>query len=655
MIGSMIRRRRVGLTSAVLAFALSAGATNAAHPEDSPLLDATKRGDVVAVRSLLEGGADPDVARGDGLTALHLAAQQGSLEIAQLLIEVGANVEAKTRIGAHTSLHLASGGAHASVVRALIDAGADPTAMTSRTGVTPLHLAAKALNGESTVQALLEHGVTVDARESAAGQTPLMFAAARGRVASVRELLRHGADPLIRTEVVDVLERMAIDRAAEGRLREAFTEIRRSSVEGTNRALSDAELQVALGVQREFLSSEEQIEALLADFDPDDLAIRRPAWNTPSGYEAENEILARPQFETLVGKTGGMTALLHASREGHIGAAAALLDGGADIDQVSGDGSSPLLIALLNGRFDLAMRLIERGADPATDTDGISPLFAVLQTQWAFKYTDHPQPRAQDNEQTRHMEVLNALLEAGANPNVALKSHLWHADFLRGKLGLDLTGATPFWRAALAQDLDAMKALATFGADPNMPTTLPEPGLREGRQNDGRLQEDSGLPMLPEGTPNMYAIHAAAGGGYMGLGPFMMNSVPNNFLNVVEYLVEEHGADVTLPDGWGYTPLHYASVRGDNDLIEYLVPRGADVRALSRLGQSTADMARGGRAGYFSRPPYPATVDLLQTLGSELKCLNTHFRGTGDFCPGTGVAPFDEETKANSPPNPGRD
>ena len=114
----------------------------------------------------------------------------------------------------------------------------------------------------------------------------------------------------------------------------------------------------------------------------------------------------------------------------------ALLDRGADIDQVSGDGSSPLVIALLNGRFDLAMRLIERGANPniATTTDGISPLFAVLQTQWALKYTDHPQPRAQDNEQTRHMEVLNALLEAGADPNVALKSHLWHSDFLRGRL-----------------------------------------------------------------------------------------------------------------------------------------------------------------------------------------------------------------------------
>jgi ankyrin repeat protein len=350
-----------------------------------------------------------------------------------------------------------------------------------------------------------------------------------------------------------------------------------------------------------------------------------------------------------------MTALLHAAREGHIGAAIALLDRGADIDQVSGDGSSPLVIALLNGRFDLSMRLIERGADTniATSTDGVSPLLAVLQTQWALKFTDHPQPRAQDNEQTRYMEVLNALLEAGADPNVALRSHLWHSEFLRGKLGLDLTGATPFWRAALAQDLDAMKALAAFGADPNTPTTLPEPGLREGRQNDGRLQEDSGLPMLPEGTPNMHVIHAAAGGGYMGLGPFMMNNVPNNFLNVVKYLVEEHGADVNLTDGWGYTPLHYASVRGGNDLIEYLVSQGADVTALSRLGQSTADMARGGRAGYFSRPPYPETVELLQSLGSELKCLNSHFRGTGDWCPGAGAEPF--EVERNGPPSPGRD
>jgi hypothetical protein len=52
-------------------------------------------------------------------------------------------------------------------------------------------------------------------------------------------------------------------------------------------------------------------------------------------------------------------------------------------------------------------------------------------------------------------------------------------------------------------------------------------------------------------------------------------------------------------------------------------------------------MARGGNGGYFERPAYPATVELLQKLGSELRCLNTHFRGTGDFCAGSGGEPFE--------------
>ncbi|KPJ76823.1 MAG: hypothetical protein AMS19_12880 [Gemmatimonas sp. SG8_23] len=86
-------------------------------------------------------------------------------------------------------------------------------------------------------------------------------------------------------------------------------------------------------------------------------------------------------------------------------------------------------------------------------------------------------------------------------------------------------------------------------------------------------------------------------------------------------------------DSWGYTPMHYAASRGDNELIEYLVSQGGDVTAITRLGQSAADMARGGRAGFFTRVAYPETVDLLQRLGSSLECLHTHFLDTGDFCP----------------------
>ncbi len=401
-------------------------------------------------------------------------------------------------------------------------------------------------------------------------------------------------------------------------------------------------------MQRKFLLSDDDVERVLEGFHPDDLSDLRPWWVLQNGVdESTDTIVTRPIVETLVAKTGGMTALLHAAREGRVEAVEALLDGGADIDQVSGDGSSPLVLALLNGRFDLAMKLIERGANPnlATYTDRVSPLFALLQTQWTLRFNDHPQPRAQDQQQTQHMAVLNALLEAGADSNVRLKTHLWHFEW-EGKMGLDITGATPFWRAAFAQDLEAMEALAARGADPNIPTMWPEPGLRGYRQEDGRVAEDSGLPIMPEGAPNMYPIHAAAGGGYLGLGAFQQNNVPNNFFGSVQHLVEQHGVDVNIPDSWGYSPLHYAAVRGDNALIEYLVSKGADVKAVTSLGQSVVDMTRGGRNGFFSRKPYPETEELLLQLGSEYKCLNTHMRNNGDWCPGAGVAPFKDAVQA---------
>ena len=618
----MRARRGIGLTGLALAVMVLAGA---GPGEDAALLDAARRSDAAAVRTALRAGANPNAAQGDGLTALHLAAEKGSLEVTRLLIDAKANVEARSRIGGYTPLHVAAQNAHAPVVTALLAAGASPRATTTTGGSTPLHLAAKALNGEAAVRALLDKGADVNAREGSAGQTPLMFAAAYGRTATVRELMRGGADAALATEAVDVLRQVAIDRAAQARLRQALEDL------GTyDHELSPSEQQEAIAAQREFLRSREAVEAALA-------AAPTPVAN--NGRGGGGRVSASDQ---LVGRTGGLSALHHAAREGRIDATVALLDGGADIDQTSADGSTPLVLALLNGHFDLAVELIERGANPnlATNTDGVSPLFALLQTQWTLKFTDHPQPRAQDNQQHQHLDVLKALLEAGADPNVRLKTHLWFLEY-EGKFGMDFNGATPFWRAAFAQDLDAMKLLAEHGADPNIPTIWPDNSMRGGRQEDGRLQEDSGLPKMPEGTPNMYPIHAAAGGGYLGLGAFQQNNVPNNFLPSVKYLVEEHGADVNLPDSWGYTPLHFASVRGGNDLIEYLISKGANVRAVSRLGQSVVDMARGGRAGFFSRTPYPATVELLQKHGAQFECLDTHFRGTGDYCPLSGVEPFE--------------
>lgn len=592
------------------------------------LLDAARDGDVRAVRELLASGVDPDAATGDGMTALHWAAERDQPGVAAVLLEAGAAVDPGTRIGGYTPLHLASRRGNVDMVRALLGSGANVHAETTNSGVTALHLAAAAVDGAPSVRLLLGAGAEPDVKEGAFGQTPLMFAAASDRAESVRALLSAGADPAAETRVVDVLQHVIADGEAQRVLNDALNEMRRTDGGGDDWRPSAAQVRLAVDAQRAYLESGDAYR----DYDPDELIRYRP------DYPGGPDVARRPYRETLVGFTGGMTALLHAAREGNIEAAMALLDGGADIDQTSADNTSPLLIAALNGQFDLALRLIERGADPdvAASTDGATPLFAVLNTHWAPK-SNYPQPRAHDNQRTEYMEVLTALLAAGADPNPRLDTHLWYWEYGLTKIGTDLRGATPFWRAAYAQDVEAMKLLAAHGADPTIPTMWPEPGMRERRQQDGRQQEDSGLPTIPTGAFNAYPIHVAAGGGYTGLGAFSIRNVPNAFIPAVKYLIEEHGVDVNLRDSWGYTPLHYAAARGDNDLIRYLVSEGADPTVVSRLGQSTADLARGGRSGFFTRVAYPETVELLQSLGSSLECLHTHFLDTGDSCPLAGV------------------
>jgi ankyrin repeat protein len=606
------------------------------------------------VRTLIEQGEDVNAAQGDGMTGLHWAAERADVAMLELLLEAGADVASGTRIGRYTPLHLASRRGDGQAVRLLLEAGSEVGAMTTNSGAMPLHIAAAAPGGEDAVAALLDYGAEVDAREGAAGQTPLMFAAAYDRVASIEVLLRAGADPSISTEAVDVLGRLWADRAANERFDEVIAAFRDADGGSDDWAPTPTQVQAAVAAQREVLRAQRDVVIT----DKDELAERTTVAQLGNAVETTR----LPIRESLVRKTGGLTPLLHAAREGHLGAARALIQGGAEVDQVSpADATSPLLMAALNGHFDLAMVLLERGANPnlVASTDGSNPLFAVLQTQWAPK-SNYPQPRAQDQQQTAYLELLSALLEAGADPNVPLKTHLWYWEYGFTRIGIDIKGATPFWRATFAQDLDAMRLLVAYGSDPHAPTTLPEVGLREARQQDGRIAQDSGLRPVPEGAPNAYPIHAAAGGGYLGLGAFSIRSVPNGFLPAVRYLVEEHGADLNVRDWWGYAPLHYAASRGDNELIRYMVEEGADVNAITRLGQSTADMARGGRAGYFQRVAFPETVELLQSLGSTLECMHTHFNGTGDVCPGAGsndavvpeLGPGQPGTPPKDPPRP---
>src|SRR5439155_17584572 len=117
-----------------------------------------------------------------------------------------------------------------------------------------------------------------------------------------------------------------------------------------------------------------------------------------------------------VATKGGLTALLHAARQGNLDAARALIDGGAPIDQQgAGDGTTPLLMAIINGEFDVAMLLVERGANPniPANGNGVTPLWAAVNTQWQPR-TRLPQPQEMEQQKATYLNVMHALLDAGA-------------------------------------------------------------------------------------------------------------------------------------------------------------------------------------------------------------------------------------------------
>ena len=122
-------------------------------------------------------------------------------------------------------------------------------------------------------------------------------------------------------------------------------------------------------------------------------------------------------------------------------------------------------------------------------------------------------------------------------------------------------------------------------------------------------------PPVPYGGPGAWALHAAAGLEYgEGFAGNAHRHAPGGWMSSVKYLVEELGADVNARDNDGYTPLHHAASRGDNEMIQYLISKGADVTAVARSGQTVADMANGPVQRVS---PFPDTVALLEKLGSK--------------------------------------
>ena len=581
-----------------------------ALPPLAPVADAAMRGDGAAVRALVATGADVNVAQGDGMTALHWAANRGDSSLTVVLLRAKARLAATTRVGGFTPLHVASQSGATGVVRALLAAKADARAVTTD-GASPLHLAAVA-GVPGTITALIAAGGDVNAREPSWGQTPLMAAAARGRADAVRALLKAGADPALTAKTLDIMASAAQDRQAKAQRDAVLAQLREAQGQAKNPNWLPSPPQVQAAVKASRVVEVQAATAAALDGAAAAGAAEEARLAAQGGRGLDDD---NPAYNELLGVQGGHTALLLAVREGQVSAVDALLDGGANIDQVSdGDHTSPMLMAAINGHYDLVLRLLTRGANPNLASNaGAAPLFAVLNKEWAPS-TRTPQPAFQLQQKATYLEVVDALLKAKANPNARLSRSLWYTTYNRDNLGVDFTGATPFFRAAYATDISAMTLLLAAGADPMIATVKPKPRARRGAVAVTR-DDPSGLAPIPDGGLGVFAIHAAAGVGYgQGFAANDHRHTPDGWLPAMRFLIETLKFDVNARDFNGYTPLHHASARGDNVMIEYLISKGADVMAVARSGQTTVDMANGPVQRIS---PFLDTIALLEKLGAK--------------------------------------
>ena len=575
------------LTAALLSAALACAAS------DSRLSEAAMQGNKDQVRALLKDRVDIDGPQGDGSTALHWAAFHDDAEMVKMLLAAGANVKVQSREGGITPLFMACTNGDAAIIEMLLKAGADPNAANAN-GTTVLMTAAASGSAEA-VKALIAHHAGVNARESVHGQTALMFAAALNRAAVIQVLLASGAQANLASKVTPVA-RVRFDQDGN------IVDDRPGAAGGGGRAgrggrggrgaapVAPAAPMSAAAQDKADEAADAAATAEAAKAANDQARAELDALAHALQLKSANYLLAKPK--ALAGDVaaraprrtgaefmGGMTALLFAAREGHMDAVRALVEGGADLNAVNGDKISPLVMTLMNGHYDVAQYLVDRGADPnLASVAGLTALYALIDVQWA-PHAWFPQPNI-EQEKTGYLDLMKSLIAHKANVNAPVSEKLWFRSFTNDYTWVDPAGATPFWRAAQSSDIAAMKLLVANGANPKIATKAGD-------------------------TPLM----AAAGIGWAA--NWSVNA-PVPLVEAVKYCVEQ-GIDVNAVDNRGYTALHGAAYLGDNDMVNYLISKGAKIGARSKAGDTVADMANGPTR--FGQP-HPETVALLEKLGS---------------------------------------
>ena len=466
-----------------------------------------------------------------------------------------------------------------STVRSLLKQSADANAV-SADGTSVLQWIVRRDDVE-TARQLIAAGADVK-HANAFGVTSLSLACSNGRAEMIRLLLGAGADP------------NALDRAGESMLMTA-------AASGSEQAVA-ALLDGGAAVDARDPSFEQTALMFAVREDHPDtvrLMIKRGA-----DVNAQTRVGEAPEFRPPgagggshgVGivrggwpkqgmrnpAPGGLTPLLYAIRDGRLGIVKQLIAAGADIEKVEANGITPLLMAVTNNQVEIAHYLIERKADVNTaDWYGRTPLWAAVET----RNMDGTTPQnALDRQPV--LKLIEVLLQKGANPNARVHEvppiRRWRTGL--GSLAwVDFTGQTPFLLASLSGDVTVMRLLLKYKADPSIAT-------------------------FAGTTPLM----AAAGVNWVFYQTY--DEGPEALLAAVKLCVEL-GADVNAKNSMGLQAVHGAANRGSDEIIKFLVEKGAALDQADNVGRTPFNWAEGVFLATNAPEPKPSTMALIEKLG----------------------------------------
>jgi len=534
--------------------ALSAGRSDVA--------DAAMRGEIATIRTLIQQKADVNAPQADGATALHWAAYRDDKTMMDLLLRAGANPKVANREGS-TPLWLASTNGDAAIVSGLLTAGADPNEKLPD-GRTPLMEASRA-GSVDAIRTLLDHGANINARETLRGTTALMWAADEGHAAAIQLLIQRGADIKAQSDLVERGRGPALGKSGDPR----------KQVAAQGAALAAGQAAPDLAALRA-VGDGTTAPPLPAAQGRGGNAGRggggrgaggrggggrggggnaAAAGDAATGDQAADDAGAVDATAVAAGvfgaggggrgqqaaKDGGaLTPLVYAVRSGDLESVQVLLAAGADINQTTGYGWSPLLVATQNRYYKLGAYLLDHGADVnLANKGGWVPLYLATDNR-NIESGDYP-VRKGDMD---HLDFIKLLIAKGANVNARIKDSTETRTVFTNQW-LDENGATAFLRASQSGDVVLMKFLLEHGADPKIATTL-----------------------------NVNALQVAAGIGWVEGITYEWS--PQSTFEAVKMLLDL-GLDPNIQADTGRTAIMGAAHKGRSDVVQILFDHGAKV------------------------------------------------------------------------------